>query len=59
MKYTGATVLGDDTDELLILDEKLNITVFRFHWHLRNGMPCDPKGVVETQKLFKTTKAAM
>ena len=59
MNYTGATVLGDDTDELLILDEKLNITVFRFHWHQRDGYPRDPKSVVETHKLFTAKKAAI
>ena len=56
---TGATVSGDNTDELLILDEGLNITVFRFHWHQENGFPTDPKEVVETHKLFTATGAAM
>ena len=29
----GQTVVADNADELLILDERLNITVIRFHWH--------------------------
>ena len=51
-----ATVSGDNTDELLILDERLNIMVFRFHWHMGDGIPCDPE-VVKTQKLFTAKEA--
>ena len=53
---TGATVSGDNTDELLILDQWLNITVIRFHWHMEDGNPCDPE-VVKTQKLFTAKEA--
>ena len=30
---SGAKVSGDNSDEILILDEKLNISVIRFYWH--------------------------
>ena len=56
---TEATVSGDNTDELLILDERLNIMVFRFHWHMQHGFPHKPKEVVETHKLFTATGAAL
>ena len=43
---SGATVSGDDTDEILMLDERLNITIIRFHWHQEHGIPIGPFEVI-------------
>ena len=56
---SGATVSGSNTDEILILDEKLNIYVIRFHWHQAEGFPIGPFELVQTHKLFTATGAAM
>ena len=56
---SGATVSGDNTDEIMILDEKLFIHVVRFHWHQKDGIPIGPFEVVQTIKLFTATGAAM
>ena len=56
---SGAKVSGDNTDEIMILDEKLFIHVVRFHWHQEHGFPIGPFEVVQTIKLFTATGAAM
>ena len=47
LSNSDATVTGDATDEILILDEKLNITVIRFHFHQDEGFPIGPFEVVQ------------
>ena len=56
---SAATVSGDNTDEILILDDKLNIYVVRFQWHQHHGVPIGPFETVQTHRLFTATGAAL